>query len=119
MCLNELGRLSEPLYLRKSPKPLSIPVSELDSRVNTGVNYYKRTWLGEAKGEEMQIYDNRERKDLIKPPYGLIINVEGSSGAGSVSVVLAEGYTVTIGYEEMEKLADAMEGYTGKLGWGK
>ena len=67
----------------------------------------------------MEIYDNRERRALIEPPYGKIIKLEGSSGSGSVSAILSEGYTVTVDYKEIEDLFNAMIGYTGKLRWGE
>ena len=67
----------------------------------------------------MQIYDNRKREDLIQMPNGKIVKLEGCREAGSVSVILSEGYTIIIDYSEIEALFNAMDGYTGELEWRK
>ena len=67
----------------------------------------------------MQIYDHRERRSLTNMPHGEIVKIEGCRESGSVSATLYEGYTITIDYSEIEALVNAMDGYTGKLRWGK
>ena len=67
----------------------------------------------------MQIRDNRSQEWLVRPPYGTIVEVSGAREAGAVSCTLEEGYSLVIGYEEIEQLFKAMDGYTGKIKWGE
>lgn len=65
----------------------------------------------------MQIYDYRDRKWLIGMPNGKVIKMGGCRESGSVSIHLEEGYEIVIDYSEIESLFNAMDGYTGELGW--